>query len=321
MLETIADVLVRWLPGLHPSARLARSIRFFVEEIFVIGSLLLAVTHVMGLLNVVFPVERVRDAIASGRLRGLEHLTASAFGAVTPFCSCSSIPLFIGFLQGGIPLGVGFSFLITSPLVNEVALAVFLGAFGWKVTALYAGAGILLGTVLGPLLGRMGLDRHLEDWVREAAAATGSAGNGAGGPAGWRDVLRDVSSDALAITANVAPYVVAGVAVGAAVHGWVPAGLFEEWLGAGNPLAVPAAVTFAVPIYAGASGVIPVVEALVAKGVPLGTALAFMMGVVGLSLPEALMLRKVMRPALLAIFFGSVAGCIVLLGYGFNLVL
>jgi len=222
MLETIADGLVQWLPGLDPSARLARSIRFFVEEILVIGSLLLAVTHVMGLVNALFPVERVRDAIASGRLRGLEHLTASAFGAVTPFCSCSSIPLFIGFLQGGIPLGVGFSFLITSPLVNEVALAVFLGAFGWKVTALYAGAGVLLGTVLGPVLGRMGLDRHLEDWVREAAAASGPAGAEAGGSAGWSDVLRDVSSDALAISANVAPYVVVGVA-GCSSSGWAPA--------------------------------------------------------------------------------------------------
>lgn len=303
------------------TAELTRTVHFFVRELLVIGLLLVTVTHLMGLLNAFLPVHRVRDAISSGKLKGLEHLTASLFGAVTPFCSCSSIPLFIGFLQGGIPLGVAFSFLITSPLVNEVAIAVFLGTFGWKVTALYAGAGVLLGTVLGPILGRLGLEEHLEQWARESAERAASADDREETSGSRGEVLRRVSADAMGIVADVAPYLVAGVAVGAAVHGWVPAGVFESWLGEANPLAVPAAVTVAVPIYAGASGVIPVVEALVAKGVPLGTALAFMMAVVGLSLPEALMLRKVMRPKLLALFFGGVAVCIVLVGYGFNLLL
>lgn len=321
MLQTIADGIVQGGLGLDTTARLGQTLHFFVREILVIGFLLVAVTHLMGLVNAVFPVHRVRDAIASGKLKGLEHLTASLFGAVTPFCSCSSIPLFIGFLQGGLPLGVTFSFLITSPLVNEVAVAVFLGTFGWKVTALYAGAGVLLGTVLGPVLGRLDLEGHLEQWAREAATGNDSAERSAETSRTWGDVLRDVSTDAMGIVKDVAPYLVAGVAVGAAVHGWVPAGVFETWLGEENPLAVPAAVTVAVPIYAGASGIIPVVEALVAKGVPLGTALAFMMAVVGLSLPEALMLRKVMRPKLLAVFFGSVATCIVLVGFGFNLLL
>lgn len=345
MWDAIADLLVYGLIGLEPATRAAQSVHFFVHEVLKIGFLLVVVTHLMGLINALLPVERVREAIASGRLRGAEHLAASSFGAVTPFCSCSSIPLFIGFLQAGIPLGVTFSFLITSPLVNEVALALFLGTFGWKVTVLYAAAGIVLGTILGFVLGRMGLERHVEEWVRKAAARSRETGAGrdlavAGDPEGggppspapggasgeggtgpdWGPLLRRVSSEATEIAGGIAPYVVAGVAVGAAVHGWVPAGAFDRWLGEGNPLAVPAAVAAAVPMYAGASGVIPVVESLVAKGIPLGTALAFMMAVVGLSLPEALMLKKVMRPRLLATFFGSVAGCIVLVGYGFNLV-
>lgn len=318
MWDALADAIVHGLLGLQAGTRWADSLHFFVHEVAKIGFLLVAVTHLMGLVNALLPVERVREVIASGRLRGGEHLAASTFGAVTPFCSCSSIPLFIGFLQGGIPLGVTFSFLITSPLVNEVALAVFLGTFGWKVTVLYAGAGILLGTVLGAVLGRLELEPQLERWAREAAGRGRSLGVHPGGPAPREGLLRRVSREAMGITAGVAPYVLAGVAVGAAVHGWVPAGIFDAWLGEGNPLAVPAAVIAAVPMYAGASGAIPVIEALVAKGVPLGTALAFMMGVVGLSLPEALMLKKVMRPRLLATFFGSVAASIVLVGYGFN---
>jgi len=320
MWETLADRLVYGLLGLDAAARTAQSLQFFVHEVLKIGFLLIVITHLMGLVNALLPVERVREAIASGRLRGGEHLAASAFGAVTPFCSCSSIPLFIGFLQGGIPLGVAFSFLITSPLVNEVALAIFLGSFGWKVTVAYAASGILLGTLLGAVLGRFGLERHLESWVREAARRSAAPASGSRAAAAWPDLLRRVSRDALGITRRVAPYVLAGVAVGAGVHGWVPAGAFDRWLGEGNPLAVPAAVLLAVPMYSGASGVIPITEALVAKGIPLGTALAFMMGVVGLSLPEALMLKKVMRTRLLAIFFASVAGCIILVGYGFDLI-
>lgn len=320
MWETLADVLVYGLLGLDAAARSVQAFHFFVHEVLKIGFLLIVVTHLMGLVNALLPVERVREVIASGRLRGGEHLAASGFGAVTPFCSCSSIPLFIGFLQGGIPLGVTLSFLITSPLVNEVALAIFLGSFGWKVTVVYAASGILLGTLLGAVLGRLDLERYVEEWVREAVERSGpEAATGDRRPP-WPALLHRVSGNAMEITRGVAPYVVAGVAVGAAVHGWVPDGMFDAWLGSGNPLAVPVAVLAAVPLYAGASGVIPIIEALVAKGIPLGTALAFMMGVVGLSLPEALMLKKVMRPRLLATFFGGVAACIVLVGYGFNLV-
>lgn len=319
MWEALADRVVYGLLAME-AGRAAGALHFFLHETLKIGFLLLVVTHLMGLVQHAFPLERVRAAIADGRFRGFEHLAASSFGAVTPFCSCSSIPLFIGFLQGGIPLGVTFSFLITSPLVNEVALALFLGMFGWKVTLVYAVSGIALGTALGFALGRLGLERWVEAWVWDLAAPAG------GGPAPasrlrGRELLRAVSRDAFSIFGKIGPYVVAGVGVGAAVHGYVPTGFFERWLSTTNPFAVPAAVLAAVPLYANAAGVIPIMEPLVDKGVPLGTALAFMMAVVGLSLPEAMILKKVMRPRLLATFFGSVAVSIVALGYGFNAIL
>lgn len=313
MLEWIAEGITGILFQAPGSA--ASAVHFFVYETLKIGLLLLAVTHVMGAVNAFFPVERVRTVIASGRLHGFEHLAAAGFGALTPFCSCSSIPLFIGFLQGRIPLGVTFSFLITSPLVNEVALALFLGMFGWQVTLVYAVSGILLGTVLGMVLGRMKLEKHVESWVWEIAeqqaaeAATRTEGR-----------LRAISRDAFVIVRKIALYVLAGIAVGSVIHGYVPTGYFESWLSETNPFGVPISVAVAVPMYASASGIIPVVGALVSKGVPLGTAIAFMMAVVGLSLPEALILRKVMRPRLLGVFFGSVSLSIVGLGYLLNLV-
>lgn len=319
MWEALADRVVYDLLAME-AGRVAEALHFFLHETLKIGFLLLVVTHLMGLVQRLFPVERVRDAIASGRFRGFEHLAASSFGAVTPFCSCSSIPLFIGFLQGGIPLGVTFSFLITSPLVNEVALALFLGMFGWKVTLVYAVSGIVLGTALGFALGKAGLEPWVESWVWDVAGSSGGGSSPGKVPRGG-ELVRAVSRDALSIVGKIGPYVVAGVAIGAAVHGWVPTGFFDRWLSTANPLAVPMAVLVAVPMYANAAGVIPIVEPLVDKGVPLGTALAFMMAVVGLSLPEAMILKKVMRPRLLATFFGSVAISIVTLGYVFNAVM
>ena len=325
MIESFADWLIYGLFGLSESTHWGAALHFFVYETVKIGALLLIVTHLMGLLNAYFPVERVRALIASGKLRGSEHLVASGFGAVTPFCSCSSIPLFIGFLQGGIPLGVTLSFLITSPLVNEVALALFIGLFGWKVTVIYAISGILLGTVLGWALGRAGLGQYVEDWVWEIAQdRTTDAAGTAAGTADERSLwerLPSISREAMNIVSGIALYVLAGLAIGAGIHGFVPTGFFEEYLASGNPLAVPMSVLVAVPMYANASGIIPVVQALVAKGIPLGTAIAFMMAVVGLSLPEAMMLKKVMQTRLLATFFSAVAVSIVGLGYVFNWVL
>jgi hypothetical protein len=319
VLDVLVDELVFDLFGLAEGSPWGEAFHYFVSDVIVIGALLIVVTHVMGLINAYLPVERVRTWIASGRLRGSEHLVASGFGAVTPFCSCSSIPLFLGFLQGGIPLGVTLSFLITSPLVNEVALALFLGFFGWKVTLLYAASGILLGTVLGWGLGRLGLGAWVEDWVWEIANDQGRK-EAEERQSLW-DQLPSISREAMDIVRGVAPYVLAGLVVGAAIHGFVPVGFFEQYLSGEGLLAVPASVAVAVPMYANAAGVLPVVESLVTKGIPLGTALAFMMAVVGLSLPEAMMLKKVMKTRLLATFFGSVAVSIVGLGYFFNWVL
>ncbi|MEF8864808.1 MAG: permease [Salinibacter sp.] len=319
MLESFADWLVFGLAGLPSEAHWGDAVHFFVYETMKIGLLLVLVTHLMGLINAYLPVQRVREWIASGRLRGSEHLVASGFGAVTPFCSCSSIPLFIGFLQGGIPLGVTLSFLITSPLVNEVALALFIGLFGWQVTLIYAASGILLGTVLGWALGKFRLGRFVEDWVWDIAE--GQAEQAESTQKSLWERLPSVSREAMGIVTDIAPYVLAGLAIGAGIHGYVPTGFFEQYLSGGNPLAVPLSVVLAVPMYANASGILPVVQALVAKGVPLGTAIAFMMAVVGLSLPEAMMLKKAMQTRLLATFFGAVGVSIIGLGYLFNLVL
>jgi uncharacterized membrane protein YraQ (UPF0718 family) len=210
---------------------------------------------------------------------------------------------------------VTFSFLITSPLVNEAALAVFVGTFGWEVTLLYAGAGVAMGSVLGFALGRLRLERWIEAWVHDVPAPD------VGGPGdrrSFRARLPGIAGDALATTRKVTPYVLIGIAIGAGLHGYVPAGAFEGLLERGNPLAVPAAVAVGVPLYANASAVIPIVEQLVAKGIPLGTALAFMMAVVGLSIPEGVLLRRVLQPRLVAVYFGSVALAIVALGYLFN---
>lgn len=319
MIEALADWLIYGLAGFSETTHWGDALHFFVYETVKIGLLLVVVTHLMGAINAYFPVERVRALISSGKLRGSEHLAASLFGAVTPFCSCSSIPLFIGFLQGGIPLGVTLSFLITSPLVNEVALALFIGLFGWKVTLIYAVSGILLGTVLGWGLGKLRLGRFVKEWVLEMAQSQEASE----GPErrSFREQWPSISREAMEIVSGIAPYVGAGLAVGAAIHGFVPTGFFETYLSGSNPLGVPMSVALAVPMYAGASSVLPIVQALVAKGVPLGTAIAFMMAVVGLSLPEALMLKKVMQTRLLAIFFGSVGVSIVALGYLFNWVL
>ncbi len=317
MLEQLTDWLVFNVFGFEADLAFAGVLHFFIYEAVKIGLLLLLVTHLMGAINLFFPIEKVRKLISSGKLRGFEYPAASLFGAVTPFCSCSSIPLFIGFLQGGIPIGVTFSFLITSPLVNEIALALFLAAFGVKVTLIYAFSGILLGTVLGWTLGRFDLERHLESWVRDLAK--NKASDSLQSAMSMRDRVLHVSRDAMSIIKTIAPYVLAGVAIGAAIHGYVPTGYFGAYMGEDAGIwSVPLSVLIAVPMYANASAVIPIMQALVVKGIPLGTAIAFMMAVVGLSLPEALMLKKVMNVKLLSAYFGLVAGSIIILGYLFN---
>lgn len=314
MIQSFADWLIYELLEFAPASRLGESVNFFLYDTMKILLLLFGISCLMGVVNAWFPVARVRRFLTEKKLYGTQYLFASLFGAVTPFCSCSSIPLFIGFVRGGIPLGVTLAFLITSPLVNEVAVALFLAVFGWKITCLYVGSGLLLGMLGGALLGRMGLERFLTPWAQAQTAGTAAAGEGA--PLH----LRAVVGEALGIVRGVLPYVLAGIAIGAAAHGYVPEAYFADLLGSGW-WSVPAAVLCAVPLYANAAGIVPVIEVLVAKGVPLGTAIAFMMAVVGLSLPEAMLLKKVMQWRLLAVFFGTVTLLIILSGYLFLLLL
>lgn len=313
MIQSFADWLTYELLEFAPASRMGESVNFFLYDTLKILLLLFLISCFMGVVNAWFPVARVRRFLTEKKLYGTQYFFASLFGAVTPFCSCSSIPLFIGFVRGGIPLGVTLAFLITSPLVNEVAVALFLAVFGWKITCLYVGSGLLLGMVGGALLGRMSLERYLTPW---ALAQTAGAAEGSGSALR----LRTVVGDALGIVRGVLPYVLAGIAIGAAVHGYVPEDYFAGLLG-GGWWSVPAAVLCAVPLYANAASIVPVIEVLVAKGVPLGTAIAFMMAVVGLSLPEAMLLKKVMQWRLLAVFFGTVTLLIILSGYLFLLLM
>jgi uncharacterized membrane protein YraQ (UPF0718 family) len=306
------------LLGLDPTPHWAHALHFFLHDTTKIAALLLGMTFLMGIVNSYMPVERLRSWLRSRRWYGLDHLLASIFGAITPFCSCSSIPLFIGFVRGGIPLGVTFSFLITSPLVNEAAVAVFISVFGWKTTVIYVSAGVLMGTLLGAILGRCRLEPLVEPWVWEIQAGEGG---GEGESPSLLARLPGVAREAFATFRRVILYVLIGVAIGALLHGFVPANYFERYISKDNPFAVPIAVLLGVPMYANATGVIPVVEQLVDKGIALGTALAFMMAVVGLSVPEAILLRRVLTPKLLAILFGSVSLAIIVLGYVFNLLL
>ena len=322
MIQRFADWLVYGLFGMEQSTKLAEALDFFIYDTTKILILLFLISAVMGVINAYFPVDRLRNFLVSHKLYGLDYLLASVFGAVTPFCSCSSIPLFIGFVKGGIPLGVTFSFLITSPLVNEVAVAMFLGAFGLKVTLIYVLSGILLGTVGGVILGRMKLERFLTPWVIELQKKSMAATSAwEADKTGFLQRLPEILKGSWEIVRGVLLYVVIGIAIGAGIHGFVPDGFFSGALGSGRWWTVPLAVVLSVPMYSNAAGIIPMIQAFVQKGVALGTAIAFMMGVVGLSLPEATMLKKVMTWKLIGIFFGTVTLFIIISGWIFNCLL
>ena len=322
MIQTLANWLIYDLLGLDAASGLGTALNFFVYDSLKILLLLFLISALMGVVNAYFPIERLRNYLTSHRLYGLQYLLASVFGAITPFCSCSSIPLFIGFVKGGIPLGVTFAFLITSPLVNEVAVAMFLGSFGLKVTAIYVVSGILLGMIGGIVLGRMRLESLLSDWVKQIQTQSSvQAAEWEAEQISFRQRLPQILRDAWGIVKSVLIYVLIGIGIGALMHGYVPEGFFETYLSRDNLLAVPIAVVCAVPMYANAAGIVPVIEVFVAKGIPLGTAIAFMMAVVGLSLPEATLLKKVMTWRLIGIFFTTITLFIILLGYLFNFIL
>ncbi|MEN8121309.1 MAG: permease [Bacteroidota bacterium] len=320
-LQNIADWFVFVILNLSEESHLAQALNFFIYDSVKILLLLFIVIFLMGVVNSYFPVEKVRNYLSRKKLYGFEYLTASLFGVVTPFCSCSSVPLFIGFVKGGIPLGVTFAFLITSPLVNEVAIGLFIGLFGVKTTVIYVVSGVVLGTVSGMILQAFKLDNYLTSWVKKVQQNSEQESEAfQSGVIAFRDRLPLVWQEALKILKGILPYVLIGIAIGGIMHGYVPEDFFEQYIGKDNPFAVPIAVILAVPMYANASGILPVAQVLVAKGIPLGTAIAFMMGVVGLSLPEAMLLKKVMTMKLIGIFFGVVTICIIISGFVFNVI-
>ena len=322
MIQRFADGLVYGLFGLSAETPLGVAVNFFFYDTIKILILLFFISVLMGIVNAYFPIERLRTYLVTHKMYGLQYLLAAVFGAITPFCSCSSIPLFIGFVKGGIPLGVTFAFLITSPLVNEVAVAMFLGSFGPKVTLIYVVSGILLGVIGGFVLGRMRLTPYLSDWVKQIQAnSSAQSGEWEKEHTAFLERLPVVVRDAWRIVRGVLLYVLIGIGIGAFMHGFVPEGFFEQYMAKDNWFAVPLSVLLAVPMYANAAGIVPVIEVFVAKGIPMGTAIAFMMAVVGLSLPEATLLKKVMTWRLIGVFFGTVAFFIILSGYLFNMIL
>lgn len=322
MIQRFADYLVYDIFGLELGTRLAEAVNFFFYDTIKILILLFFISAIMGIVNAYLPINKLRNFLTTRKLYGFQYLFASIFGAITPFCSCSSIPIFIGFVKGGIPLGVTFAYLITSPLVNEVAVAMFLGTFGLKATLIYAGSGIALGVVGGFILGRLKLDKYLSPWVQQIqASAIAEQQEWEENKTSFIRRLPQILKDAWRIIRGVILYVIIGIAIGGVMHGYVPEEFFTEQLSADSWYGVPLAVILAVPMYANAAGVVPIIQVFVAKGVPMGTAIAFMMAVVGLSLPEATLLKKVMTWKLIAIFFGTITLFIIALGYIFNLVL
>lgn len=320
--QDLADGLVFGIFDLAADSRLGKALHFFVYDSIKILVLLFVIVFIMGIVNAYFPIERLKNYLQRKKLFGLEYLFASTFGAITPFCSCSSVPLFIGFVQGGIPLGVTFSFLITSPLINEVAIALFLGMFGWKATLIYVGTGLLLGSFGGWILGKFNLEALLSDWVQKILRQKSQQQNQfETSQKSFTEHLPEILRNAWDLMKGILIYVMIGIAIGAAMHGYVPENFFAEYLGSDSWWSVPLAVILAVPIYTNAAGIVPIIQVFVAKGVPLGTAIAFMMASIGLSIPEATLLKKVMSLKLIAIFFGVVTLFIVLSGYLFNVFL
>ena len=303
--------------ALSRTSRLGSALAFFLYEVPKVLLLLVLVVFVVGVIRSFFTPERTRSLLA-GRREAAGNVLAALLGVVTPFCSCSAVPLFIGFVEAGIPLGVTLSFLISAPMVNEVALVLLFGLFGWKVAALYLGTGLVIAIGAGFILGRMRLERFVEPWVYEMTAAQAASDDA---PVPFEERLTRGRQAIREIVGKVWPYVVAGIAVGAGIHGYVPEGVLAGIMGRSAWWSVPAAVLLGVPMYSNAAGIIPVVQALLEKGAALGTVLAFMMAVIGLSLPETIILRRVLRPPLIAAFVGVVAVGILAVGYLFNAVL
>jgi len=314
--EPAATLVTHRILGLSAETRLGTAVQFFLYEVPKVLLLLVAVVFVIGIVNTYFTAARTRQLLA-GRREAVGNGLAALLGVVTPFCSCSAVPLFIGFVEAGVPLGVTFSFLVSAPMVNEVALVLLFGLFGWKVASLYLATGLAVAIVSGFVLGRLRLGRHIEAWVSDARTQAAPVDERLSmSSRAWKGVEATRK-----IVRKTWRYVIVGIAVGSFIHGWVPEGLLASFMGKSAWWSVPLAVALGVPMYASTGTLIPIVQALLAKGAALGTVLAFMMAVVGLSLPEFILLRRVLRPRLLAAFIGVVSAGILAVGFLFNAVL
>jgi uncharacterized membrane protein YraQ (UPF0718 family) len=304
--------------GLSPTSRLGSGIHFFFYDTVKIALLLIGIIFLVTVLRSFMSVERTR-ALLGGKREGVGNVMAAGLGVITPFCSCSAVPAFIGFVAAGVPLGVTLSFLIASPLVNEVAIALLFGLFGIGPTLLYVGAGLVIAIVAGFVLGRLRLERWVEPFVFETRLGGQVIDPSAG--LTWDDRIQMGVEEVGVILRKIWPYLLVGIALGAAIHGWAPEDFFTRYAGSGNPFAVLIAVLIGIPLYSNAAGILPLVEALHDKGLPMGTLLAFMMAVVALSLPELILLRRVLKPPLIVTFVGVTGAGIVAVGYLFNAVL
>ena len=312
----VSEWLAFELLALTPKTHLGEATAFFFYDVPKVLLLLTLIVFIVTFLQTFVSPTRVRDILAR-RASGLGNAMASLLGIITPFCSCSAVPLFIGFLRAGVPLGVTFSFLVAAPMINEVALGMLFAMFGWKIALLYAGTGLSIAFVSGLILGRLHMERHLEGWVQDALKAP-SLGETQAEPVTLSLRIDQGVQGVKEIVGKVWPYILAGISVGALIHGYVPEAFMASLLGKQSWYSVPLAVLIGVPLYSNAAGVIPIVQAMLGKGAALGSTLAFMMAVIGLSLPETVILRKVMRPRLITTFIGVVAIGILLVGYLFN---
>ncbi len=320
--QSFADWLVYTVFGIAEQTKLGDALNFFVYDTIKIFILLAGVTFLMGILNSYFPIDKVRNFLTRRKWFGLDYFVASFFGTITPFCSCSSVPLFVGFVKGGIPLGVTLAFLISSPLVDAVTVAIFFGIFGLRITLIYVISGIILSMIAGFILSKMKLEGLLTDWVKALLKQKQVAIEGDGEkPLTLIQRLPAVMKEAAGIVKGVAVYILIGIAVGGLMHGYIPTGFFEEYISKENPFAVPIAVLVGVPMYSNTAGILPIMQVLVEKGIPLGTVIAFSMAVVALSIPEALLLKKVMTTKMLMIFLAVVTVCIIISGYLFNFIM
>lgn len=311
----LADFIVYELLHLDPQALLATSLHFFIYDTLKIFTLLATIIFVVAIIRSYFPPERTRRILAHKRVY-IGNILAALLGIVTPFCSCSAVPLFIGFVESGVPLGVTFSFLISSPMVNEIALILLWGLFGWKIALIYIGSGLLIAIIAGMIIGKLKMERYVQDYVWEIRMGEATIET-----LTFRQRALYGRTYTVDLLKKIWPYVVIGVGLGAFIHGYVPQDFLLKYAGPDNPLAVPIAVLLGVPLYSNAAGVIPIVQALLGKGLPIGTTLAFMMAVTALSFPEAVILKNVLKLPLLFTFFGTVALAIMAVGYLFNAIL